>query len=80
MNETFGTALTLVKGLLRVVLFSFGIALIVVMIAAVAVPMWPGGEQGLTPETSRTVFRSSFVLSALAALAFNLIRGRGRSR
>ena len=71
--------LAALKWSLRLLVFSFGLALIAVMLAAIVVLALPGSENGLTPETARTVFSIAFVVSAVALIFFGVLglrRGR----
>ena len=75
-NRMLSRVLAALKWSLRLLVFSFGLALIAVMLAAIVVPVLPGPENGLTTETSRTVFTGAFVVSAVTIIFFSVLRLR----
>jgi hypothetical protein len=64
------------KQLPRTILFSFGIALCLFMIASVGSVVLTDGESAFGPSEARTVFMVSFLVSLIFFLGRSLLRGK----
>lgn len=64
------------KQLPRAVLFSFGIALCLFMIASIGSMVLTGGDRAFGPSEARIVFATAFVISLIGFAAVALLRAR----
>ena len=67
------------KQLPRAALFSFGIALCFLMVAAVRAMVFTGGEHAFGPSEARRVFTAAFVISLICFAVVGLLRSRSDS-
>lgn len=67
------------KQLPRAALFSFGIALCFLMVAAVGAMVFTGGEHAFGPSEARLIFTAAFVISLICFAVVALLRARSDS-